>query len=205
MMAYFRAKSHWLCLFMALVALGSITPAFGAGNRVLGEVVLRAGNNAAKSSGVWVDGQYVGYLQELRGSRQLLLLPGRHEIVVRQDGYLDFRSSIVVEPGAAMIVPVLMQKNPRSVYPSDPAELKLDIDPARAAVFVDGLFVGYAGEFGRGMLLSPGKHQIEIDAPAYRTFTATVNLLPHQTTELKTRLVAGSIEQADPLIRSASR
>lgn len=204
-MAYFPAKLRWLYLFLALAALGSIRPAFGAGNRILGKIVLRAENRAAKTSGVWIDGQYVGYLGELKGSSRLYLLPGGHEIVVRQDGYLDFRSGITVEPGSTLVVPVLMQKNPRSVYSSDPAQLKLQVDPARAAVFVDGQFVGYAGEFGRGMLLSPGRHRIKIDVPAYRPFTATVDLLPHQTAVLKTKLVAGSIDQADPLIHSASR
>jgi hypothetical protein len=39
---------------------------------------------------VWVDGQYVGYLNELKGSNKLLLLPGKHIITVRQNGYHDF-------------------------------------------------------------------------------------------------------------------
>jgi PEGA domain len=204
-MSHIHVKQRWLYLCMALCALAGSSLALGAGNRVLGEIRLEARNKAAKSSGVWIDGQYLGYLQELKGSRKILLLPGKHDIVVRQDGFLDFQRSVVVEPDQTLNIPVMLRKNPRSVYPSVPAELKLSVDPDRAAVFVDGRFVGHAGEFGRGMLLTPGKHQIRIDLPGYRPFAATVNLLPQQTAVLKTTLLSGSIEQADPLIRSTGR
>jgi hypothetical protein len=43
-----------------------------------------------ETSGVWIDGQYVGYLRELKGSKKILLLPGEHEITIRQGGYVDF-------------------------------------------------------------------------------------------------------------------
>lgn len=204
-MAHSTVRLRWLCFFMAFCMLVGSGTALHAENRVLGELRLNAENKAARSSGVWIDGQYLGYLQELKGSRKVLLLPGRHQVVVRQDGYLDFRRSVVIGPGQTISVPVRMRKNPRSVYPSVPSELRLIVNPDRAAVFVDGRFVGYAHEFGRGMLLSPGKHQIQIDLPGYQTFAATVNLLPHQTAVLKTTLLKGSIEQADPLLRRAKR
>lgn len=198
-------KSRGLCLFIILCALAGNGLSLRAENKVLGEIRLSAQNKAAKSSGVWIDGEYLGYVQELKGSRKILLLPGKHEVVVRQDGYLDFRQSVVVEPGQTLVIPVKMLKNPKSVYPSVSSEVKLSVDPDRAAVFVDGRFVGHAGQFGRGMLLSPGKHQIKIDLPGYRPFAATVNLLPHQTATLKTTLVAGRIGQADPLILRHNR
>ncbi|MDE3135768.1 MAG: PEGA domain-containing protein [Acidobacteriota bacterium] len=200
-MTHFTVKSRCLGLFVVLCMLAGSEFAFGAKNQILGEIRLQATNKAAKSSGVWIDGQYLGYLQELRGSRKILLMPGKHEIAVRQAGYTEFRRSVVVEPGQTREIPVNMVKDPRGVYPSDPSELKLSVDPDRAAVFVDGRFVGHAGEFGHGMLLAPGTHQIKIGLPGYRTFAATVTLLSRQTTVLKTSLVRGDIEQADPLIR----
>jgi hypothetical protein len=60
-----------------------------AGNDVLGEIELLAASKVEKTSGVWIDGQYLGYLKELKGSKKILLLPGEHE-VVRQGGYKDF-------------------------------------------------------------------------------------------------------------------
>ena len=57
-----------------------------SGSKVLGEVKLDGVSKVEKESGVWVDGNYVGYLKELKGDKKLLLLPGEHEIAVRQVG-----------------------------------------------------------------------------------------------------------------------
>ena len=54
-----------------------------SGSKVLGEVKLDGVSKVEKESGVWVDGNYVGYLKELKGDKKLLLLPGEHEIAVR--------------------------------------------------------------------------------------------------------------------------
>ena len=68
-------------------------------NEVLGEIELVGATKVEKTSGVWVDGQYLGYLKELKGSKKILLLPGPHEIVIRQDGYQDFTSKVTVRAG----------------------------------------------------------------------------------------------------------
>ena len=84
------------------------------------------------------------------------------------------------------------------------AEVRLSIDPDRAAVFVDDQYAGHAHEFGgagRAMLLSPGKHRIKVELPGYRSFDTEVNLLAGQKSEVKTELVKGSIEQASPEIK----
>src|ERR1700758_5884605 len=70
-----------------------------AENRVLAEVRFVAHNSAEKTAGVWVDGQYVGYVKELNGDRKMLLLPGKHEIVVRQAWYQDYVEQALLEPG----------------------------------------------------------------------------------------------------------
>ena len=54
------------------------------------------------------------------------------------------------------------------------------------------------------MLLSPGMHRIKIELPGYRTFESDVNLVAGQKSEVKTELVPGSINQADPLIKEAT-
>src|SRR5437762_9464729 len=48
-------------------------------NRVMGEVKFSGATKIEKSSGVWIDGQYVGYLKELKGDKKIMLLPGQHE------------------------------------------------------------------------------------------------------------------------------
>ncbi len=89
-------------------------------------------------------------------------------------------------------------------YSQVTSEIKLKVEPDRAAVFLDNTFVGYVHEFGgvgRAMLVSPGKHEIKIALPGYRDFTTEVNLLPKQKFTIKTDLLQGSISQADPAVK----
>src|SRR5260370_6486447 len=118
-------------------------------NEVLGEIRFQADSGAAKSGGVWVDGRYVGYLRELRGSKKLLLLPGEHEVSVREAGFQSVDQKIDVQPAQIQILHVALVKDPRAQFPRVGAEVKLSIDPDRAAVFVDDQFARPAREFGR--------------------------------------------------------
>jgi hypothetical protein len=173
-------------------------------SKVMGEIKFEGATKVEKDSGVWVDGNYVGYLKELKGNKKVLLLPGEHQIAVRQSGYDDFEQKIVVEPGQIQPVAVKLHLSPRATTPEVTSELKLAVQPGRAAVFLDGRFVGHASEFGgklHSMLISPGKHTIKVELPGYRTFETEVNLLVNQKSEVKTELVKGSIVQADPEIK----
>jgi hypothetical protein len=178
-----------------------------AENQVLGRVSFSGATKVEKSSGVWIDGQYVGFLRELKGAKKIMLLPGEHAIDVRQAGYTDFSRKVVVEPGQTQTVRVTMEKAQGATWPTTTVALKLNIQPDRAAVFVDDEFVGHAGEFGgsvHSMLISPGKHRIKVELPGYQTFETEVNLREGQKTEVKTELVPGSIEQAGALIKQAT-
>src|SRR6266700_809511 len=85
---------------IAVAILSIVISTFSyAENRVLAEVRFVAHNRAEKTAGVWVDGQYVGYTKELNGDKKMLLLPGKHEIVVRQPWYKDYVEQAVLEPG----------------------------------------------------------------------------------------------------------
>jgi hypothetical protein len=189
-----------------LVFAGLAIPAAYAENQVLGEIQLEGRSKVEKTSGVWVDGQYVGYLEELKGSKKLLLLPGEHTITVRQNGYRDFTQQVVVQPGETQVVRVAMGKAPTRPLPPAPATVKLAVDPSRAAVFVDGSFVGHVGEFDghRGMLVAPGTHQIRIALPGYQTFETEINPRPNQKVEIKTDLVKGGAPLADPLLNTSA-
>ncbi len=175
-----------------------------AENQVLGEIQFLGASKAEKTSGVWIDGQYVGYLKELKGSKKVLLLPGQHEIVVRQAGYKEFSRKIILEPGQKQVVNVAMSKDPQAQYPDVTAEVKISISPHRAAVFVDDRFVGFVDQFngpGQWLLLAPGKHQVKVSLPGYKTFETEINLVGGQKFELKTDLIKGSIMEAGPLLK----
>jgi hypothetical protein len=175
-----------------------------AQSQVMGKIQFVGVSKVEKTSGVWIDGGYVGFLGELKEDNTVTLLPGEHEIAVRQAGYQDFKQKVVVEPGKQLVLRVAMQKDPRAEYPKVTAKVKLEVTPDRAAVFLDDAFVGHVQEFrglARSMLVSPGKHRIKIALPGYRTFETEINLLPRQKFTIKTELVKGSITQADPLIK----
>jgi len=185
-----------LFLGSTLLIIPSATP---AQNQVLGEVKLVGKTKADKTSGVWIDGQYVGYVSELKDDNKLLLLPGEHEISVRQSGYTDFTQKVVIEPKKRVILQVVMLRAPGTVLPKVTSQIKLYVSPERAAVFVDDAFVGNVSEFsgiGRGMLVSAGKHRIKIALPGYQAFETEVSLLARQKISIKTDLLPTSVSQA---------
>jgi len=191
-----------MLLWMAVLISG--TTVAKAQNQVMGELEFDGKTKVERDSGVWIDGNYVGYLKELKGNKKVMLLPGAHEVIVRQSGYRDDVQKIVVEPGQKRLVLVTLQLAPTATVPDITSTLKLDIKPNRAAVFLDERYVGHAGEFGgkfRSMKIAPGKHRIRVELPGYRTFVTEVDLLPNQETQVKTELVAGSIEQNTPIIK----
>ncbi len=177
-----------------LVALLCLPILVHAENKVLGEVELVGASKVENTSGVWVDGQYVGYLSELKGSKKILLLPGDHDLTVRQGGYLDFVRKISIRAGEKQTIPVSMEKDTRVALPTITAEIKLDVKPNRAAVFVDGVFVGHIAEFegmGRALLVAPGKHKIRMSLPGYRDFETEIDLVANQKSLIKTEMVKG--------------
>jgi hypothetical protein len=202
-----NGKRAWLVAIAVLACftvVGTWSTSVSAQNKIMGVVEFKPDSKAAKTSGVWIDGQYVGYLQELKGRKKLTLLPGEHDLSVRQAGYEDFNQKIVIEPDLILSVSVKMQKAADAVWPTQTAELKVDVHPDRAAVFVDDKFLGHAGELGgrfHSMLLGPGHHRIKVELPGYRTFESDVTLVAGQKSVVKTDLAKGSITQADTLIK----
>ena len=192
----------WMLLVISILLL--FPPAIHADNQVMGEIQFEGRSKVEKTSGVWVDGQYVGYLKELKGSKKVLLLPGEHVITVRQNGFQDFSEHVVLQPGQKQLVRVTMEKAPRGEMPAVLAEVKISVNPSRAAVFLDGRFVGHVGEFqgvGRGLEIAAGAHKIRIALPGYQTFETEINPLGNQKVEVKTDLVKNDAAMADPMLK----
>jgi hypothetical protein len=187
---------------LALLTFLTLIPTLHAGNDVLGQVDLVGATKVERDSGVWIDGQYVGYLRELKGSKKLLLLPGEHEVTVRQGGYIDFVQKVVIRAGEAQTIDVKMEKDTRVQLPRITAEIKLEVNPNRAAVFVDGVFVGHVAEFGgigKALLVTPGKRKITITLPGYQNFETDIDLVANQKSTVKTNLVKGGPAEGTPL------
>jgi archaellum component FlaF (FlaF/FlaG flagellin family) len=194
-----------LCLAVVVVVCPTL---HAETNQVMGELEFHGKTKVERSSGVWVDGEYVGYLKELKGSKKVLLLPGEHEVRVRQDGYQEFVQRVLVQPGKKQVIEVAMQKATAARYPTVTALVKIAVNPSRAAVFLDGEFVGHVGEFeglGRGLLVAPGAHRIRVALPGYQTFETEINPLPKQKVEVKTDLLPEAGQQKDPMLNPKAR
>jgi PEGA domain len=189
----------------ALIAIFLVSAAclLQAENRVLAELRFVPTTSADKGAGVWVDGQYVGYVKELKGDKKVLLLPGKHDIVVRQAWYKNYVTEALLQPGQVHTITISLAKDIRTSPVPATGELKISATPARAAVFVDDQFAGHVDEFdgpGQAMLLTPGHHRVRIALPGYLPFDNVVDLRANQKLKIETALVKGSITEAGSLI-----
>ena len=187
------------CLVLLFSFSFSAQNAFSQSSKVMGEVRFDGDTQLDRDSGVWIDGTYVGYVKELKGDKKVLLLPGKHQIAVKQAGYADFTRELTIDPGTVQEVKVSMQLIPGAKSPDVTSELKITVHPKRAAVFLDGNYVGHASELGgkfHSLMVGPGKHRIKIELPGYQTFETEVNVLTGQKSEVKTELLKGTIDQA---------
>jgi hypothetical protein len=174
-----------------------------AEDRLQSELRFAAHSDDEKTAGVWVDGQYVGFVKELTGEKKLTLLPGKHEIVIRQAWYDEFVREVILEPGQTSEVKVELMKSAQLPTKDATGELKIAATPPHAAVFVDGQYAGHVDEFdgvGKAMLLTPGQHRLRIALPGYLPFDTMVDLRPQQKLKIQTDLVKGTITEAGPQV-----
>ncbi len=201
------SPQFWIYVIITAMAFLLFPVVAYAENQVMGEIQFEGKSKIEKTSGVWVDGQYVGYLKELKGAKKVLLLPGEHTINVRQNGYQDFTQSVLVRPGEKQVVQVAMMKAPSGQMPTVWSEVKIAVNPSRAAVFLDGRFVGHVGEFegaGHALLVAPGDHKIKIALPGFKTFETEINPSPKQKVEVKTDLLKTATPIEDPSLNGGA-
>ena len=162
-----------------------------------GEVRFIPDSKIEKSAGVWVDGQYAGYVDDLKGRKALHLGAGKHEIDVREVGYKDWVRKVDIAAGGALDLVVKMEVDPTVKYSIETAELKIHAYPSNAAVYVDSKFVGTVHDFGgigHSMLLPPGKHTIKISMPGYQDYVTEMDFAANQKYRIETRLSTGASE-----------
>ena len=179
-------------IFCALVLLFvSPTNTYGKQSAKMGEVRFTADSQDERDAGVWIDGKYAGYVKELKGDRKVMLPAGEHEFVIKQAGFKDLTKTIAVDPDQAPLqtVAVVLEENTKMTYPgSNAAELRLDIQPKRAAVFVDDNYMGHGGDFGgrfHSMLVGPGKHRLKVTLEGYRDYETEINPVANEKSRMK--------------------
>ena len=70
---------------------------------------------------------------------------------------------------------------------ADTGRIKTEIDPGRAGVFIDGKYVGPAGNFkvAQTYQLSPGEHEVRLVEPRYEEIVTKVTIVAGKKTVLK--------------------
>jgi hypothetical protein len=178
--------------------------AWGAGS-LQGEIELQAASRLERDAGVWLDGQYIGFVTDIEGSGRLALVPGTHALLFKLIGYEDVQATIVVEPGTRKKYRVTMREKANVTYPDrdSTAQVRLSVKPGEAAIFINDSYVGHVDRFGGrgGMRLSPGTYRVTIALPGYQPFNTELTIRAGQTYEIKTELPKGQLgEQAEELI-----
>ena len=134
MLKTWRIRSAILAATTVLLFMCANVQGAAQDSKVMGQVQFEGATKVERDSGVWVDGGYVGYLKELKGHKKVLLLPGEHQISVRQSGYDNYDQKIVVEPGQTKLVHVSMHLATNAVVPDATAKLKVTVQPGRATI-----------------------------------------------------------------------
>src|SRR5580704_19128929 len=75
---------------------------------------------------------------------------------------------------------------------ADTGRLKLEVDPGRAGVFIDGKYVGPAANFkvGQTYQVEAGEHEIKLEDPRYQEIVKKVTITAGKKTVMKETMVA---------------
>ena len=75
---------------------------------------------------------------------------------------------------------------------ADNGRLKLEVDPGRAGVFIDGKYVGPAANFkvGQTYQVAAGEHEIKLEDPRYQEIVKKVTIEAGKKTVMKETMVA---------------
>jgi 23S rRNA A2030 N6-methylase RlmJ len=182
--------------FVLIFIFAGFSNLYGQQAPKMGELRFTADDQSERDAGVWIDGKYLGYVKELKGDRKVLLPAGSHEVSIRQAGYKDLTKNVVIDPDQIQTLAVVLEENSQTTYPGrNAAELRLDIQPKRAAVFVDGTYMGHGGDFsGRfhSMLVAPGKHRLKVTLEGYRSYETEIDAQASNKSQTKIVLEKGA-------------
>jgi len=156
----------------ALLLAAAAIPLFGQSNSGYLKTKVDPGR-----AGVFIDGKYVGPAGNFGVGRKYAVAAGEHEVTLSEPRYKDVVEKVTVQPGKTTELVENMTWAPGYGFPSydawealPPAKppfgtLRTICPDKFEAVYVNGRFVGHAGEFDnpvQGLLLNPGAYAIKI-------------------------------------------
>lgn len=114
-------------------------------------------------AGVFIDGKYVGPAGNFGVGRKYAVAAGEHEVRLSEPRYEDYVGKITIQPGKTAKLEQSLKALPK---PKPPFGRLRTISPDKfAAVYVNGKFMGHAGEFNnsvQGLKLNPGEYTVKI-------------------------------------------
>ncbi|MGA2271049.1 MAG: PEGA domain-containing protein [Bryobacteraceae bacterium] len=114
-------------------------------------------------AGVFVDGKYVGPAGNFAVGRKYTVAAGEHEIRLTEPRYEDLVTKVTIQAGKTTKLAQTMKALPPPKPPF--GRLRTMSSDKFAAVYVNGKFMGHAGEFNnsvQGLMLNPGAYAVKI-------------------------------------------
>jgi hypothetical protein len=114
-------------------------------------------------AGVFIDGKYVGPAGNFGMSRKYTVAAGEHEVRLSEPRYEDTVMKITIQPGKSTELAQTMKALPPAKPPF--GCLRVVAPDKFEAVYVNGKFMGHAGEFNnstQGLLLNPGEYTVKV-------------------------------------------
>ena len=114
-------------------------------------------------AGVFIDGKYLGPAGNFGVGRRYMLVAGDHEVRLSEPRYEDVVAKVTIQPGKTTKLAQTMKALPPAKPPF--GRLRTISTDKFAAVYVNGKFMGHAGEFNnpvQGLLLNPGTYVVRV-------------------------------------------
>jgi hypothetical protein len=114
-------------------------------------------------AGVFVDGKYIGPAGNFGFARKYAVAAGDHEVRLSEPRYEDVVAKVTIQPGKTAKLAETMKALPPAKPPF--GRLRTISTDKYAAVYVNGKFMGHAGEFNnsmQGLKLNPGEYTVKV-------------------------------------------
>ena len=150
---------------------------------------------------VFVDGQLKGKVHQFSGAPDYLVLShGKHRVSLRKVGYGTETFIIDVAVQRVIRLDVTLERlRPKAPVTEKTYELNLegtgslvlDVEPADATLYIDGVFYGACSEFSEeegAIVLREGAHNVQIVRPGYETHTDVLKIHSGRDVEINAKL-----------------
>lgn len=171
-----------LCAFTLLLTVSQVAAArdhyFGDSSNGWGKLKTKV---QPADASVWIDGKYVGHVDQFNGpGQELYLSPGEHEVTFSIAFYKDHKMSVTAEPNKTVVIEQQLARSDERIPTGPFANVKIKVrNPDKAAVLVNDRFIGHVDEMNgpaQWLLLEPGHYKIEIRQAGYKPFEQSVDV-----------------------------